>query len=105
MCSLDSRHRITDPERFLSAMNSRVLLPLLLLPLTVSAFDWIQYRGPYGDGYTSEKIVRITPTKEVWKVPSEGGFGSFANGGGKVFTLALKDVEGAKQEALVALDA
>jgi outer membrane protein assembly factor BamB len=38
-------------------------------------------------------------------VPSEGGFSSFAVAGGRAFTLALKEADGAKQESLVALDA
>ena len=43
--------------------------------------------------------------KQVWKVPSEGGFSSFAVAGGRAFTLVLKEADGAKQESLVALDA
>jgi outer membrane protein assembly factor BamB len=86
-------------------MNLRALFPLLLLPLTVSAIDWSQYRGPNGDGSTIARVVRLSPPKQVWKVPSEGGFSSFVTGGNRVFTLSLKEIEGAKQEALVALDA
>jgi len=86
-------------------MNFRVFLPLLLLPLTVSAVDWPQYRGPAGDGSTMARVVRLNPLKQVWKVPSDSGFSSFVTGGNRVFTLALKEIEGAKQEALLALDA
>ena len=42
--------------------------------------------------------------KIAWKAPSEGGFSSFAVGGGKAFTLALKEIDGAPQESLIALD-
>jgi outer membrane protein assembly factor BamB len=81
---------------------------LLALTFSASALDWPQYRGPGSDGRTSEKIVRPWGTsgpKQVWKIPSEGGFSSFAVSGGRAFTLSLKDAEGVRQEALVALDA
>ena len=81
---------------------------LLTLTFSASALDWPQYRGPGSDGRTSEKIVRPWGTagpKQVWKIPSEGGFSSFAVSGGRAFTLSLKDAEGVRQEALVALDA
>src|SRR4051812_31026783 len=89
-------------------MIARLLLPLTLLPLVLQAADWPQYRGPAGDGRSTEKIAKLwtsAPPKTVWKAPSEGGFASFAVGGGKAFTLALKDVEGVKQETLITLDA
>ncbi len=87
---------------------ARTLLPLALLTSVAAAADWPQYRGLLGNGTSAEKIMKPwtggAPT-QVWKAPSEGGFSSFAVGGGKAFTLALKEVEGAKQEALIALDA
>jgi len=81
---------------------------LLALTFSALALDWPQYRGPGSDGRTSEKIVRPWGTsgpKQVWKIPSEGGFSSFAVSGGRAFTLSLKDADGVRQEALVALDA
>jgi outer membrane protein assembly factor BamB len=89
-------------------MRFRTFLPLLALPLTLVAADWPGYRGVSGIGVTAEKVGKLwtsAPPKQVWKTESEGGFSSFAIGGGKAFTLSLKDIEGAKQEALVALDA
>jgi len=89
-------------------MLTRTLLPLLLLGVTVSAADWPQYRGLTTDGKSTEKITKpwiSSPPKQVWKVASEGGFSSFAVAGGRAFCLSLKEVEGAKQEAIVALDA
>src|SRR6266853_231064 len=88
-------------------MQLRALL-LLLLPLTLPAAEWPQYRGMFGDGRTGEKIGKLwasAPPKQVWKTESEGGFASFAVGGGRAFTLALKEFEGAQQESIVALDA
>src|SRR3954464_12928055 len=88
-------------------MNARLLLTLTLLPFTLQATDWPQYRGPSGDGRSAEKITKpwTSSPKIVWKTPSEGGFSSFAVAGGRAFTLALKEIEGAKQETLIALDA
>ncbi len=88
----------------------RLLLPTLLslAALPLYAADWPQYRGLKTDGSTVEKIVKpwtSEPPKQVWKTPSEGGFSSFAVVGGKVFTLSLKEADGAKQESVVALDA
>jgi outer membrane protein assembly factor BamB len=88
-------------------MNARLLLALTLLPLAVHAADWPQYRGPEGNGITTEKITKpwSAASKPVWKAPIVGGFASFAVAGNKAFTLALRDLEGANQEALVTLDA
>ncbi len=90
--------------------------PRNLLPLTLSiaaalpamAADWPQYRGSLTNGVTAEKVGALWKsgaTKQVWKVPSEGGFSSFTVAGARLFTLALKEAEGAKQESIVAMDA
>ncbi len=92
-------------------MLTRTFLPLLLLGATVSAAsaaDWPQYRGLTTDGKTTEKILKpwtSAAPRQVWKVPSEGGFSSFAVEGGRAYCLSLKEIDGVKQEALVALDA
>ena len=89
-------------------MQLRILLPLLALTTTLQAADWPQYRGIGGDGRTEEKVVKPWPAagpKVLWKIAMPGGFSSFTSSGGKLFTLALRDVDGAGQEALVALDA
>lgn len=87
----------------------RLLVPALVITsaLQLHAVDWSQYRGPSGDGKSPEKIVLPkggAAPKQVWKAPSEGGFGSFAVAGGRAFTLSLKEAEGAKQESVVAFD-
>lgn len=92
-------------------MNARQLIPALLTVSTITvahAADWPQYRGPLTNGITAERILRPWTSgapKQVWKVPSEGGFSSFAVAGGRAFTLALKEADGVRQEALVAHDA
>ncbi len=89
-------------------MNTRNLLPLLALTITLHAADWPQYRGLSGDGRTAEKVIKPWPTtgpKVLWKVPTPGGFSSFVVAGGKAFTLILRDADGAPQETVLALDA
>jgi hypothetical protein len=90
-------------------MKYRALLPFLTLAaLPLQAADWPQYRGPGGVGYSPEKVTMpmggMAP-KQLWKVPSEGGFGSIAVAGGRAYSLSLKDADGAKQESIVAYDA
>ncbi len=70
--------------------------------------DWPQFRGPTHDGASPEKILKQWPATgltEVWKVPLKDGFSSFAVADGKAFTLVTREVDGAKQEVCVALDA
>jgi outer membrane protein assembly factor BamB len=70
--------------------------------------DWPQYRGPNHDGASSETIPTKWPAggpTQVWKTPLKNGFSSFALGGGKVYTLVTRTIEGGNQEACVALDA
>jgi len=91
-------------------MLNRTLVPVILLSSALAAHsaEWTQYRGPSGDGHSPDKVVLPTGSaapKQVWKAPSDGGFSSFAVSNGRAFTLSLKDVEGAKQESLVAFDA
>ena len=90
-------------------MNLRSILPFILsLPLLAPATDWPMYRGPKGDGSTPDKLPAVWPAagpKQLWKVPSPNGFSSFAVGGGKCFTIEMRDIDGAPQEALVARDA
>src|SRR5579863_10301600 len=72
------------------------------------ASDWTQFRGPNHDGSTDEKILKNWPATglhELWKVPMTDGFSAFAIGNGKAFTLVTREVDGAKQEVCVALDA
>ncbi len=90
-------------------MLIRTILPVVIaLTALPSAFaDWPQYRGPQGDGSSPEKIAPwpAAGPKVLWKVESPNGFSSFAVGGGKAFTVEGQEVEGVKQEVLVARDA
>ena len=91
-------------------MLTRAFVPALIVfsTLPLHAVEWQQYRGPAGDGVSPDKIVLPmggAAPKQIWKVPSEGGFSSFTVADGRAFTLSLKEADGAKQESLVAFDA
>jgi outer membrane protein assembly factor BamB len=88
-------------------MKTSSFLPLLIAtPLALHAADWPQYRGASGDGVSPEILKwGQAGLKSVWKTPSGGGFSSYSVAGGKVFTLALREHDGAPQEFLTVQDA
>lgn len=90
-----------------TAFNKLALGSVLALAYGVAvAADWPQYRGPKGDGVSSETLAwRGGSLKPVWTQPMNTGFSSFAIAGGKVFTQVVKDVGGSPREVCVALDA
>ena len=70
--------------------------------------NWPEYRGPNGDGISSEKISIPWPVngpKRLWKVNTPGGFSSFAVAEGKVFTIVARNIAGTPVAVCVALDA
>lgn len=92
----------------MNQLSSSVLTFSLLLTLSASADSWPQYRGPRGDGISSESIPAALPAegpKCIWKVAINGGFSSFAVSGGKAFTVMSREMNGETSEACVALDA
>ena len=87
----------------------RILLSLTALFVTPvlaqqKSPGWPQYRGPNGDGSTSEKISKpwTEAPKAVWKKPATSGFSSLAVGDGIVATLMTRDNEGVATETCVA---
>ena len=85
-----------------------ILATLALTTLSLHALDWPQYRGATSDGKTTEKIAKPWPAtgpKVLWKAETPGGFSSFTVAGGKAFTLVLREIDGASQETVLALDA
>ncbi len=90
-------------------MKLRAYLPFVALTLSTAAFaanavpattaatvktagasyDWPQYRGPNGDGSTSEALPAQWPSapKVLWKVPAGTGFGSFIVSGAWCFAI------------------
>src|SRR5258706_6420550 len=72
------------------------------------ADNWPQYCGPRGDGVSTEKILTAWPAggpKRLWTAKTTGGFSSFAVGGGKIFTVVARNVDGAPVALCIALDA
>jgi outer membrane protein assembly factor BamB len=88
---------------------NRISLTLgLVTAFSAVAADWGFIAGPKGDRTSPEKISKSWPTagpKQLWKVPSDSGFSSFVVGGGRAFTLELREVDGVKQEVCIARDA
>jgi outer membrane protein assembly factor BamB len=91
----------------LRCAGTLVLLAATVTPLP--AADWPAYRGPSADGTSPEtafaKKWPASGPKIVWKVPTPMGFSSFTVAGGKAFTIVTKNVQGADQETVIALDA
>ncbi len=84
------------------------LMAFSLWQVSLLAVDWTQYRGPNHDGISTESIRTnwtATPPKAVWRVPLQPALSSFSVGGGKVFTLIRRSVQGANQEFCIALNA
>src|SRR5690349_3002593 len=80
---------------------------LLALTATLAAADWPQYRGPNGDGSTTDKVSAQwgAGPKVLWKVPAGSGFSSFAVAGGKCYAIEGKAAGNGVDEVLVARDA
>ena len=88
-------------------MNIRLVLASILTASMLHAAPWPQYRGATSDGASPEKIQpwMSSGPKQLWKVESPNGFSSFVVGGGRAVTIEGREVEGVKQEVLVARDA
>lgn len=73
-------------------MFIRPLVLLALLAVAVRAEDWPQWRGPRGDGRSTETVFPTSWSKTenvVWRTPLPGtGHASPIVSGGKVFTAA-----------------
>jgi outer membrane protein assembly factor BamB len=75
---------------------------------TVQADDWPQYRGPAGNGKSSESLSSdgTASLKPAWKVPTPKGFSSFAVAEGRCFTLIVReDDQRNRQATVVAMNA
>ena len=94
-------------------MKNAVLLltftPLLALATATAAPSWPAYRGPQGDGTTTEKVGKtLWPSagpKKLWTAETPTGFSSFAVDAGRAFTLVQKEIDGVPTEVCLALDA
>lgn len=81
---------------------------LIRFVTSLSADEWLQYRGPNHDG-TSAELIRTNwndaPPRQIWKVPLNFALSSFTIGGGRAYTQALRRVDTQKQEFCLALNA
>jgi outer membrane protein assembly factor BamB len=86
----------------------RIITPLLLTAAALHAetatTDWASFRGPSHNGIVSADIGKAS-LKQVWKVPTNLGFSSFAVAGGKAYTIVIGDSDGNNAETLLCLDA
>ncbi len=66
---------------------------LLSLSVSVSAADWLHYRGPKMDGATAETIAPWSAEgpKELWRVKVGTGCASMTVAGNRVFTAGYRD--------------
>ena len=82
------------------------VLGLAMATTTFSAEspDWGAFRGPAGNGIVPAVANAKWSLKQVWKSPTNLGFSSFAESGGKVYTLVTGESDGNKGEMLTCLD-
>jgi outer membrane protein assembly factor BamB len=75
--------------------------------LVADAGEWPQYRGPHGDGISTETISSWPAggPKRAWKTETPAGFSSFVVDSGRVYTIVTRTVGGAPIAMCVALDA
>jgi len=80
----------------------------ILVSIPLHAADWNQYRGPKGDGKSSESIdaksFQAGMQKAVWKVPTTLGFSSFTVSDNAVYTVITREHDGENRETCIALD-
>ncbi len=86
---------------------SRTILALSLsMGLCAEAADWPAYRGPGGDGVSSEILPKkVVPSQPLWKVETALGFSSFSVADGKAYTIVIREIDGNPMEICLALDA
>ena len=94
---------------FASAVAASLYAPAsTFAQLAPKGAAWPQYRGPNGDGTTTEKISKpwgASGPKRLWKADATNGFSSIAVGDGIAATLMTRDAEGVATEHCVAWDA
>lgn len=101
---------MNQSKRSSSVVEVMVFAGLMFSSFFSFAEDWPQYRGPFLDGTTTEKIGLTTwpaeGPKVLWRIPAPLGFSSFTISQGQAFTLVARpDQEGITREVAVAVDA
>ena len=93
--------RVSSPRVYWLSQSCQAGLhgsPLLAAP---SPEDWPQFRGPTGQGHSSEQGLPIawSETQNVlWKVPVDGGWSSPVIAGGRVWLTAVNAARTARGE-------
>src|SRR5437870_5899584 len=87
--------------------SSMFFVSFIATQLLAFGSDWPQYRGPSHDGISTETMAKWPSSglHNLWKVPTPGGFSSFAVARGRAFTLINRLEEYVGREACIALDA
>ncbi|MCX8107239.1 MAG: PQQ-like beta-propeller repeat protein [Verrucomicrobiae bacterium] len=74
--------------------------------------QWPAFRGPNGNGTSNARIRTdwsVNPPRVLWRKGAaenlQGGFSSISVGGGRLFTMVKRNIDGMAQEVCVALDA
>jgi len=81
---------------------------LTLLGFTCAASDWPQFRGAAHDGISDDRIITNwtgTVTNSVWSKPLANALCSLVVSDGKVYTQAIRNIDGQPREVCVALSA
>jgi len=85
-------------------LTSLLGLALATTALSADSTDWGAFRGPAGNGIVPALANAKWSLKQVWKSPTNLGFSSFAESGGKVYTLVTGETDGNSGETIVCLD-
>jgi len=83
--------------------GSVLLIALLALP--AQAEDWPQFRGPTGQGHSTEVGLPLDWSESrniVWKVPVGGGWSSPAVAGGRVWLTVVVETRNARGDRITA---
>ncbi len=101
--STDARCEQGEPARGLFSSGSCVLVLALVLavPSRVASEDWPQFRGPTGQGHSSEQGLPVewSETQNVlWKVPIGGGWSSPVIAAGRVWLTAVNATRNTRGE-------
>ncbi|MFO1501143.1 MAG: PQQ-binding-like beta-propeller repeat protein [Verrucomicrobiota bacterium] len=72
----------------------------------VSAENWPQYRGPQGNGTSSDGIAPwpAPGPKPLWKTQLPAGFSSITIADGRAYTLVAREIEGVNREVCLSVD-
>ena len=103
-----SAHPERSPRTAARPWLGVVALGLTSIGVLAARADWPLYRGPTGNGVSTERIRtdwNANPPKLLWRAPLTNGLSSVSVSGGRVFTQVRVGSTSAGTEYCVALDA